>query len=178
MAQRTHDDIPPHVVESTWRDYAAMGDRKGKRVAERFSQEQPALSAYLLACAEELSAEAGALLFYLGLVVYGMFERHAVPVPALTLEGLETAKLDVEQKFESLLGVDERILAARVRAGSDLPQPHVLGYLVEALMDPAEMDIPLSDDDKGYIFLSIAAVIVCFDHAACETGPGAEGGKP
>ena len=69
---------------------------------------------------------------------------------------------EVEASLASLAGAHHRFLERAAKVVSSA-QPYVFRYLVEALMEPGDESLSLTEDDKGAIFLILAAAIKALD---------------
>jgi hypothetical protein len=72
---------------------------------------------------------------------------------------------DNEHYLQNLEGVDERLLERIVKAQKP-NQPHVMNYIIEALMeDPEESEIgELTEEDAGFLFILLKTVMEVLDH--------------
>lgn len=168
------DVISEAIVEATWQDSASLSPAEGRREFDRLAKGQPALLAFVLAESENLTRDAGELANYLFFVIARMFYAAAPKILRVSIKAVEACAAEVETSVASLEGAHSKFLerAARVLSGR---QPHVFGYLTDAIMEAPDDDgdaLALTADDEGKIFLTLATVIKALDEKGLPERPG------
>jgi len=86
------------------------------------------------------------------------------PLPTITEEILDEAEAKnmkmaeyLERETEDGFEQTTRMIISNYR------QPHVLRYIVEALMEEPEEGCVIRDENTGILFLDLKTVIDCFD---------------
>lgn len=126
-------------------------------LVEQMQAEQPALMVYLLALeGYGLSQEEFEAIFYLGLVVWQMMKRGHSRLTSVTIEQLEQAEEENTKTLEFMEKDSEAdFLSATHNMLETHPEPEVLRYIVEALMETDPEETELSEDGKGIAFLHL-----------------------
>ncbi len=162
------------IVESTWRRMASMSSDDAVALSVRWQRHQPEVLAYVLASVSELKRDPQELAVYLAHNVLEMFEVATRPRIGLIKPGrlrrIVERRLDL---IEGLDGADPRFLE-RVAAGDAERQPHLMRYLLEALLEPEpDVDpVPLNEDDVGTIYLTLSNVVIALDEAVTKAERG------
>lgn len=163
--------ISEELVEATWRESASFSQAAVRREFDRIAKRQPALLAFVLAESESLSRDGVELANYLFFVVARMFYATAPKIRRISIRAIQKCADEVETRMTSLVGAHDRFLERAAIAVSS-SQPHVFRYVIETLMEQPNADDPLqlTEDDKGEIFLILAAVINALDEKAVPQG--------
>ena len=163
--------ISEELVEATWRESASFSLAAGRREFDRIAKRQPVLLAFVLAESEDLSRDGAELANYLFGVIARMFYAAVPKLRRISARAIQECADEVETRMTSLVGAHGRFLESAAIAVSSR-QPHVFRYLVETLMEQRDADDPLqlTEDDKGGIFLILAAVINALDEKAVPQG--------
>jgi hypothetical protein len=163
--------ISEELVEATWRESASFSQAAIRRGFDRIAKRQPALLAFVLAESESLSRDGVELANYLFFVVARMFYTAAPRIRRISIRAIQKCADEVETRMTSLVGAHDRFLERAAIAVSS-SQPHVFRYVIETLMEQPNADDPLqlTEDDKGGIFLILAAVINALDEKAVPQG--------
>lgn len=157
--------ISQTIVDQTWRDVSEMSAAKAEREVVRLTKRQPDLFTFVATWTQDLSRDAAELALYLFYTIYRMFEQGA-PRKLRRIHSREIIQCYEanESLLEKLEGADERFLerAAMVQSSR---QPHVIGSVVEALMEAPTWDSPLTIDDNefGLVFLTLKTIIDTLD---------------
>ncbi len=156
--------IASEVVDKTWQRVAGLSNQQGAKLAERMSQEQPFVMAYLMAVDHELlDQDERELLFYVGTVIWQIMSEGAKPLPQVTEKRLDEAEAANVGMLESLVGApDADLTQAAEKLLVDYNQPAVLEYAMEALMEAAE-DQEVRQDNLGIMLIDCKTVIDAFD---------------
>ncbi len=156
--------ISTEIVEATWQKISNLSVREGRKLAELMGQEQPIVTAYLLAVdSDTFNEEERELLFYLGLVIWQMMKQGDSSPPRVTEAMIEQAEAANVQLVESLIGATDAEHETRLAALlTTYSQPHVLRYVVEALMESDEPG-EVRDEYRGIMMLDLKTVIDCLN---------------
>jgi len=149
--------ISAQIVTQTWQQMAQMPAQQGPEFIERLSKQQPVLLVYLSAVADPLSKHEGGIIFYLGLVVWQMMRRSRRRLRKVTRKKLSRAQADNEDLLEMLASdTDADFVSATQTMLERHPEPEVLRYIIEAIMDEEEYasdDEPIRDEYRGLAFI-------------------------
>ena len=125
------DVIPADVVEMTWTEMAAGSAADARKWADRMTKEQPFVLAYLLAVGErDFNPDEAQLLFYLGTVVWQIFDRGGRQLAEVSGDELDRTEENNAQMLEYLEGESEAGFVEAVR-----------GLLDGCAQDPPEAQI-------------------------------------
>ena len=157
--------ISANVVEETWREMGGSGIADAKKLAARMTKEQPFIQAYLLALGErDFNPDEARLLFYLGMVVWLVFDRAGRPKVKVSGAMLDKAEKDNAKMLEYLEGESGAEFAETVERLLDgCNQVEVLRYVVNALMEEPEEGCEIRDEYVGEMFVDLKTVIDCLD---------------
>jgi len=149
------DPIPLKVVERTWRKMSTMPLQKLPNLINFMRKQQPFVLAYLLAIGHEIfNQDEQEQLLYLGVVVWQIMSQGSKPLTKITGDALDEAEKTNMKMLEYLAGEsDTGFMDTTKKIISNYPQPEVLKYVVEALMEEPEEDYFVRDENKGYIFI-------------------------
>lgn len=155
------DEISEEIVTGTWQEAAALSPAQARREMTRAGQEQPELLAFVLGSVYDCRAPAQELAVYLYFVIHRIFQNAA----KARLRPIREAA--IEKRVEENEGRLARLEAAHPRfqeraAALELsPQPFVVQYLVDAIMESSEGEDPveLSEEEMGILFLVLKTVI-------------------
>jgi len=159
------EPISSEIVERTWKKIGKMSPLEIPKMAYRMREEQPIILAYLLVAGHDiLNQDERELLLYLGVVVWQIMSQGSRPLAKITEDVLnEVVRTNLEM-IESLESKSEAGFtdAMKEMLGS-YPQPEVLKYVVEALVEEHEEGCLIRDENKGMMMLYLKTVIDCFD---------------
>ncbi|MCD6471788.1 hypothetical protein J7K55_01510 [Candidatus Aerophobetes bacterium] len=149
------DPIPLKVVERTWRKMSTMPLQKLPNLINFMRKQQPFVLAYLLAIGHEIfNQDEQEQLLYLGVVVWQIMSQGSKPLTKITGDALDEAEKTNMKMLEYLAGeLEAGFMDTTKKIISNYPQPEVLKYVVEALMEEPEEDYFVRDENKGYIFI-------------------------
>ncbi|MCD6317929.1 hypothetical protein J7M02_02550 [Candidatus Aerophobetes bacterium] len=159
------DPIPLEIVERTWRKMSTMPLGEIPKLINLMRKQQPFVLAYLLAVGHEIfNQDEKEQLLYLGVVVWQMMSQGSKPLTKITKDALNEAERANIKMLEYLAGESETSFMNILRQVIDnYPQPEVLKYVVEALMEEPEEGCLIRDESKGYIFIYLKTIIDCFN---------------
>ena len=117
----------------------------------------------------EMSQEVRELTIYMFVVVYRMFQKGHGKVKKISSEEIIERYEQNESLLERLEGTDEKFLD-RIANVQTSRQPYVVNYVVDALMeeDEGEDALVLTEEQKGFLFLLLKAVIDVLDRAGTK----------
>jgi len=158
--------IPEGVVESAWREVGSLPEIEAQERIARITESQPALLAFVMAGAEDLSREAQELGVYIFVVVLCMFEKHCgARLKTVEIEALERMRDGIEESLLALSAADEASFEQAALAESK-GQPFVMKYIAEALFDPESNDgVALSEDEIGELSIIMKTVVDALQEA-------------
>lgn len=161
--------IPEEVVGASWREAASLSPAAARLEMKRLAKRQPALLAFVLAESETLTRDGAELANYLFFVIARMFYAAEPRIRRISIATITRCVGEVEASVASLEGAHCRFLQRAAKIVSST-QPYVFRYVVEALMEPGDESVSLPEDDKGAIFLILAAVIKALDEKGVRPG--------
>jgi hypothetical protein len=135
----------------------------------KINRKQPELLAFVVESSKEMGREVSKLAIYLFVVVYRMFQKSYVKMKTIPSEEVIECYERSESLMEGLNGAHERFFdrIARVQTSR---QPHVVKYLVDALMeeDNGEDALRLPEEQKGFLYLLLKSVVDVLDKKGIE----------
>ncbi len=160
--------ISTDVVTQTVQRMSAMQPVEARALVKRMGQEQPVIVAYLLATSENkaFDQDEGQTLFYVGLVITQIMKQGLMEPGKITEKRLmraEKANEDLLDKMASDSAGD--FASAAESLVEKYPEPEVLRYVTEALMEDEEGDPdnpPIRDENLGLAFLHLKVVLDAF----------------
>ncbi|PIQ95224.1 MAG: hypothetical protein COY75_05805 [Nitrospirae bacterium CG_4_10_14_0_8_um_filter_41_23] len=156
--------ISEKFVEKTWQEVAGFSTNRAIKEMQKMGKNQSDLLAFLMALTEDLDPEVRELAIYIAFVVYRIFEGSRIRIKKITSKEIIDCYEYNEDLIGKLEGADEKFIdrIARIQISK---QPHVMKYVVEALMEGSEDgdDVVLTDEDKGFLFLLLKTVVDLLD---------------
>jgi len=158
------DPIPLKIVEKTWKKMSTMSWQEITELTNLMRKQQPFVLAYLLAAGHEIfNQDEREQLLYLGVVIWQIMSQGSKPLTKITgdtLDGVEKANIEM---LEYLAGESETDFMDTLRqVVNNYPQPEVLKYVVEALVEKPEEGSLIREEKKGYILIYLKTIIDCF----------------
>jgi hypothetical protein len=155
------EPVSQALVTQVWQEIASMPTDAAPALIERMQDEQPALLAYLLALeAYDLPQEEFEVILYLGIAIWQMMKRGHPRLMRASIKKIEQAE---EENTKTLDFMEEDtegdFLSATLGPLEAYPEPEVLRYIVEALMEPDPEDVALSDEAVGIAFLHLKTAL-------------------
>ena len=162
--------IPEAIVEKTWQEVAGFSPDRAKKEMMKIDNSQPDLLAFVMESAKEMGQEVRELAIYMFLVVYRMFQESHGKIKKISSEEIIECYEHNESLMERLEGAHEKFLD-RVASVQTFRQPHVVNYVVDALMEDDEREdaVALTEEQKGFLFLLLKTVIDVFDQRGIKT---------
>ncbi len=138
---------------------------QAQALVNRMSKEQPEILAYLLAMSEyeDFNQEETEMFLYIGIVIWQIMKQRpggCARVREKHLEEVHRANEEVLEKMASDSAGD--FVGATVSMVESYPEPEVLRYLTEALMENDEGApdrVRMRPDNLGYAFLHLKIVM-------------------
>ena len=157
--------IPEKIVEKTWQKIAGFSPDRAKKEMMKIGTRQQELLTFVMESAKEMGQEVRELAIYMLLVVYRMFQEAHGKIKKISSEEIIECYEHNEGLMERLEGAHEKFLD-RVASVQTSRQPHVVKYVVDALMEEnneGEDAVALTDEQKGFLFLLLKTVIDVLD---------------
>lgn len=132
--------ISYEAVTETWEQMAETSTEEVQKIVDRMEQEQSALMVYLLALEDyPFNQSEKEIIFYIGTVLWEIMKKGKAKLTPVTPEMLNQSE-EANYTFLELLSNDtEADFMSATRSMIDsYPEPEVLRYLVEALMEGIE----------------------------------------
>ena len=163
------EPVPEAIVEKTWQEVAGFSPDRAKKEMMKIDNSQPDLLAFVMESAKEMGQEVRELAIYMFLVVYRMFQESHGKIKKISSEVIIECYEHNEGLMERLEGAHEKFLD-RVASVQTSRQPHVVEYVVDALMEDEREDaVALTEEQKGFLFLLLKTVIDVFDQRGIKT---------
>ena len=161
------DVISDTLVEEVLQETESWSRQEALRMIKRIDKRQAPLLALVGAFTEDLSLEANGLALYLLAMIERMFSKAAVRVRRAKPREIEEAYERNVAFLSRFVSADEPFLKS-VASSMDNPQPFVMNYLVETLMEAPTQEKPimLSEDETGEIFTVLKTVIDVLDRVS------------
>ena len=156
--------IPEALVEKTWEEFAGFSPVRAEKELMKVGNTQPDLLAFVTESTEEMVQKARELAIYMFLVVYRMFQEAHGKIKRISSEEIIECYEHNESLMERLEGSHEKFLD-RITSLQTSKQPYVVKYVADALMeeDEGEDALELTEEQKGFLFLILKAVIDVLD---------------
>jgi hypothetical protein len=155
------DEISEETVTRTWQEASALSSAQARREMTRAGREQPELLAFVLGSVYDCRAPAQELAVYLYFVIHLIFQNAAkAPLRPIQAAAIEKRVEENEARLARLEAAHPRF-QERAAVLEMSPQPFVVRYLVEAIMESSEIEDPveLSEEEMGILFLVLKTVI-------------------
>jgi hypothetical protein len=158
------EPISEWVVEKNWKECAGFSSAKANKEMMKIGNSQPDLLAFVVESSKEMGREVSELAIYLFLVVYRMFQESHRKIKKISSEEIVGCYQTNEGLMEKLAGTHEKFLDRSANLQTS-KQPHVVNYVVDALMeeDEGEDAVQLTEEQKGFLFLLLKSVVDVLD---------------
>jgi hypothetical protein len=155
------EPVPQALVTQVWQEMASMPTDAAPALVERMQDEQPALLAYLLALeAYDLPQEEFEVILYLGIAIWQMMKRGHPRLMRASIKKIEQAEEENTKTLDFMeKDTEGDFVSATLRLLDAYPEPEVLRYIVETLMEPDPDDVELSDEAVGIAFLHLKTAL-------------------
>ena len=133
----------------------------------RAAELQPGLLSFVMAFTEELSPDAHGLATYLHFVIFRIFEQGTKRRIRRVRASQIDHRLERNEKMVARLEHAHPRFLEKTALTEASRQPHVVQYLVEAIMEAPDEEDPLelTEEEEGTVFLVMKIVIDVLDHA-------------
>jgi hypothetical protein len=157
--------ISAETVTQTWQRMAQTPVSEVPDLIEQMGAEQPVVAAYLLAAKGlPFNRNEFELVFYIGIVVWQIMKQSERPLRKVNRKKLRQAEEANEDLFDRLgpgTGTDSARLTQML--AFKYPEPEVLRYIVEAIVEEPEPDeTPIRDEYKGLAFVYLRTALDAF----------------
>ena len=154
------DMIPAEIVTETWQRMAQTPVHEAPDLVNQMQQEQPAIMAHLLYLDEfPFDPHERELIFYIGMVVWQIMKQSKRRLRRVTLKKLSKAEKANYDTLELLASDSEAdLFSATVAMIENHPEPEVVRYIVETIMDEEDYepdDPPIRDEYRGLAFIHL-----------------------
>jgi len=159
--------IESPVIESVLQMASDLESEQAAEEMMKFATAQPEILGFTNAFSEELREEAQEVLIFLIFVIYRVFEAAATePIPKISSDAI-VAKYEDNQALIVGLDEDDDKSFEELASLETANQPHLFGYITEALLDEDEPsdDIELNDEEFGELFMIVKTIIDVVDAA-------------
>ncbi len=159
-------------MEKTWREVAQFTPAQIKKEISRVGREQGNLLSFVLESTVGMSGDSHELAVYLFFTVFRMFQKvHGKGIAPISSEEVMACYKANEDLMERLEGADETFLD-RIAGIQVAEQPHVMKYVVDALVEEEDDDDleDLTEEDKGLLFLVLKTVVELLNKATEREG--------
>lgn len=156
--------ISHEAVTETWQRIAQSSVEDAQRYAYQMSVEQPVLQRYLLELDDlPFNRNETEIIHYVGLVTWQIMKHGRRPLRGVTVKRLQRAERANGAFLEMLASDTEAdFVSATLGMLENYPEPEVLRYIVEAIMEEDEEDpeeIPIRDEYRGLAFLHLKVML-------------------
>ena len=156
--------ISAETVTQVWQEVAQTPAQDASSLISKMKAEQSEILAYLLASeAYHLNRHEVEQVFYIGMVVWQIMTRSEKQLRRVTRRKLKSADQANEAFLDTLASDTEADFTSATRAMfENYPEPEVLRYVLEALMedDERDPDDPLIRDEyRGLAFMLLKTVL-------------------
>ncbi len=157
--------ISGETVENVLERVSSFSASGAQELVNQMAKEQPMVLAYLMAASRNkvFTRDEGETFFFIGMVICQIMKEGGFGARQITeddMDRAEKANDDLLEKLESdsegdfIIGADSAI--------ENYPEPEVLRYMTEALMEDEEGDAensPFSEESLGHAFLYLKIVL-------------------
>jgi hypothetical protein len=159
--------ISAETVTQTWQRLSQTDPLDAPQLVEQMTEEQPLAVSFLLSLEDfPFDAHEREIIFYLGMVVWQMMSQSERRLNKVTRRKLSKAE-EANYDFMELLSTDTEadFASATMTMLKKYPEPEVLRYIVEALMEEEEYepdDKPIRDEYRRLAFIHLKIVLDAF----------------
>ncbi|MCX7855650.1 MAG: hypothetical protein N2556_06710 [Anaerolineae bacterium] len=165
--------ISEEIVTQTWQRIAQISPQEVQRYMNQMSREQPAILAYLLTLdSDPFNRNEMGYIFFIAMVVWQAMKQSPQGLRSVPIEEVERANEANFAFLERFLSAGEMDFEAAVaKMLEEYPEPEVLRYIVEALMEEDEEE-PFRDEYRGLAFICLKTVLDAFIASPAPTAAG------
>lgn len=154
------DPVPHEFVTQLWQEIGTVSTDQAPALINEMNAHQPALLAYLLAASEADYTQGGDIVLYMGVVVWQIMQRWYKSLMRVSVAKLEQAE---EENLADLEMLAQHTETQQWTVADFLlenyPEPEVLRYIVEGLMEPDEDGIEILGEEKGLAFIHLKTAL-------------------
>ncbi len=165
--------ISEEIVENVLERVSTFSASGAQELVNQMAKEQPTVLAYLMVASRNkvFTRDEGETFFFIGMVICQIMKEGGFGVRQITEDDIDRAekaneelleKLESDSEGDFMIGADSAI--------ENYPEPEVLRYMTDALMEIEEEDAensPFSEESLGYAFLYLKIML----DALVESGP-------
>ncbi len=155
--------ISEEIVTQTWQRIAQISPQEVQRYMNQMSREQPAILAYLLTLdGDPFNRNEMGYIFFIAMVVWQVMKQSPQGLRSVPIEEVEQADEANFAFLERFLSASERDFETAIaKMLEEYPEPEVLRYIIEALMEEDEEE-PFRDEYRGLAFICLKTVLDAF----------------
>ena len=152
--------ISMETVDMVWQRMAELSEEEATHMIQQMEREQPELQTYLLAVDDEFEEDEAEIIFYLGVVAWQMMKQGGRRMGKITEAQIDKVD-ELNFTFFNNLSEDEQNLeVVTMKMLEEYPEPNVLGYVINALMDDEDPEDPgIRDELVGLAFLHLKTAV-------------------
>lgn len=157
--------ISEELVNKTRKEIAALSREEANREMLRTCESQPDLVAYMTKMTEGRKTDVQELAIYLLFAINRIFKkgagRNLNRIGAKNITKFHENNLQLMKRLEA----DHNEFVSRAARIQLAGQPHVMKYLVGALVKPTSGDVPieLNDEEKGFLYVLLKTSVDLLD---------------
>lgn len=153
--------VSSEIVEQVRQEMAVLAVEGSPALMDRMAADQPVLLGYLLAVeGYGIPQDDVGTILYLGVAVWKMMQRGHPHLMRVSAKKLDQAEADNEKTLEEMQSdTPGDFESAALGLVDTYPEPEVLRYVVEALMEPDPEDVELSEAGSGIAFLHLKCAL-------------------
>ena len=162
------EPIPEEVVERTWREVAQFIPGQIRKENAKLGRHQRDLLGFVLELTGDMGKPVKELAVYMFFTVFRMFQKaYGKKIKPISSSQIIECYEANEGLMGRLEGAHDKFLD-RIVSIQIADQPHVMKYVVEALVEADENEdlTELTEKDKGFLFLLLKTVIDVLNKAA------------
>lgn len=154
------DTISAETVTQTWQRIAQTSVSEAPQMVEQMTEEQPLILSFLLSLdGFPFNAHEREIIFYIGMVTWQIMKQSKRRLNKVTRRKLRKAEQANYDLLELLASDTEADFVSATQTMLDNhPEPEVLRYIVEAIMEEEEYepdDPPIREEYRGLAFVHL-----------------------
>ena len=156
--------ISSEIVTQTWQRMSQTPVHQAPELVEQMKDEQPVALSYLLHMEElPFNDYERELIFYIGMVVWQIMKQSDQQLYKVTRKKMEKAEDSNIDRLEQLTsGSEGELIESAQHLIGTHPEPEVLRYIVEAIMEEEEEEPGFRDENKGLAFIHLKILLDAF----------------
>ncbi len=164
------EPIPEEMVKRTWLEVAGFSPRRANIEIMKIGKKQPELLAFMAELIKKVDQEVNEPGFSTFFVVYRIFQKAQGKIKKISTEEI-TKCYEYNKSLREKLEESHKNFFDRVTSIEISRQPHVVRYIVDALMEEEESEdtLPLTEEQKNFLFLLLKTVIDVLDQKCMES---------